>query len=93
MVRALALILALALAVIAVDSPLFCVDGCDWSETAHHQGAPVTCGSCVTCQTGTIPEARVEPGPLLIATTFASCDEERPVSPSTDSVEHPPRAA
>ena len=93
MVRALALILVLTLAAIASDSPLFCVDGCDRSESAYHHEAPVPCGSCVTCQPGAIPEARIEPGPPLFAIAFSSSDEDRPLSPSTDSLEHPPRAA
>jgi hypothetical protein len=91
--RMLAFVVALGVTAVAWDSPLFCADGCDRSDTAHHDTTHVPCGSCVTCQSGSLPETRTDVAPSLRLIDIAVRDHLAPLTPRSKAIEHPPRTA
>ena len=89
--RITALVFALAVAAVALDSPLFCVDGCDGNDIDHAQTTRVPCGSCVTCQAGSLPEAGLTPALSLVHMQVKLIDQLPPIAPPANAIDHPPR--
>ncbi len=89
--RTAALLLVLAIGAIALDRPLFCVDGCDQRDAEAHHSAPVPCGGCATCQTARLPESQIELDRLSVSILVILTFERRPPSVVTNGVDHPPR--
>jgi hypothetical protein len=87
----LAFVLIVAVAAIALDSSLFCVDGCDRNDAASHQTTQVPCASCVTCQPTSLPETRIDVAPPLTRIDVAVRDSFAPLSHRSTVIEHPPR--
>jgi len=87
----LALVFALAMTTLALDSALFCADGCDRDEIAHHQTNRVPCGGCVTCQSGSLPESGTAAPPPLVAADIAPRPQLPSLNGQSSKIEHPPR--
>jgi len=87
----LALVFAVAMMALALDSARFCTDGCDGDDVAHHQTNRVPCGGCVTCQSGSLPESgsAAQPQPVVVA--IAPRDRFPPLAGQSTPIEHPPR--
>jgi hypothetical protein len=87
----LALVFALAMMALALDGALFCTDGCDRDEVAHHQTTRIPCAGCATCQTGSMPELS-SPGPQqLVVADILPRDQLPPLTGQSTRIEHPPR--
>jgi len=87
----LALVFALAMIALAMDSALFCTDGCDRDDVAHHQTTRVPCGGCVTCQSGSLPEVGSAAHPRAVVATIAPHDRFPPLAGQSTPIERPPR--
>ena len=87
----LALVFAVAMTALAMDSALFCTDGCDRDDVARHQTTRVPCGGCVTCQSGSLPESGSTAHPRAVVAAITHRDHFPPLAGQSTPIEHPPR--
>ncbi len=91
--RTAALLLAVALTMIALDRPLFCVDGCDVGATQSHDAPSRPCGSCATCHASVVPDTPVTPCYQTGSVAVVALTTIEPVPLHVIDVDHPPRTA
>ncbi|HEY7059738.1 MAG TPA: hypothetical protein VH458_24550 [Vicinamibacterales bacterium] len=89
--RIAAFLIALAIATIAVDRPLFCADGCDRNDVAAQHGTHVPCGGCATCQTVAMALTEIETSCPSVSAAVFPTPHGRPASHTSNDIDHPPR--